>query len=101
MSSGVGMVLLPAGAGGTIIGGLLVEKLRLNVRQIFRIQIAMSCLITASCVLFLLVCDTTKFAGVTVPYNASRSACYRHTSLHVMTWQFYTPRVGTERAVLC
>jgi len=85
MSSGVGMVLLPAGAGGTIIGGLLVEKLRLNVRQIFRIQIAMSCLITASCVLFLLVCDTTKFAGVTVPYNASRSACYRHTSLHVMT----------------
>jgi len=73
------MVLLPAGAGGTIIGGLLVEKLRLNVRQIFRIQIAMSCLITTSCVLFLLVCDTTKFAGVTVPYNASRSAC--HTSL--------------------
>ena len=67
-------MLLPAGAGGTIIGGLLIEKLRLNVRQIFRIQIAMSCLLTVGSVLFLLVCDTTKFAGVTVSYNAFRSA---------------------------
>ena len=33
----------------------------------------MSCLITASCVLFLLICDSTQFAGVTVPYNSFRS----------------------------
>jgi len=69
-----GVVLLPAGAGGTVIGGLLIEKLRLNIRQIFRIQISMSCLMIATSVLFLLICDTTKFAGVTVPYDALRSA---------------------------
>jgi len=69
-----GVVLLPAGAGGTILGGLLVEKLRLNIRQIFRIQIGMSCLLAVGCALFLLICDTSKFAGVTVPYNAFRSS---------------------------
>jgi len=76
-------VLLPAGAGGTVIGGLLIEKLRLNIRQIFRIQISMSCLITATSVLFLLICDTTKFAGVTVPYDAFRSACFSIVSQSV------------------
>ena len=64
-----GLVLLPAGAGGTIIGGLLVEKLKLSCRQIIHIQLWLSVFVTVTSALFLLTCDPIPFAGISAPYN--------------------------------
>ena len=64
-----GVVLLPAGAGGTVVGGLVIEKLKLTCRHIIRIQAVLACLITLGCLLFIMICDPATFAGVNAHYN--------------------------------
>jgi hypothetical protein len=67
--SSSGVVLLPAGAGGTVVSGIVIEKLRLSCRQIIRIQTILVVGVTAACFLFFLVCSSIPFAGVNMSYN--------------------------------
>ena len=70
-----GVTLLPAGAGGTILGGVIIKRVRLTCKQILKAELAMSISIFALLFIFLLTCDNLDFAGVTVPYNHTRLLC--------------------------
>ncbi|XP_020709154.2 solute carrier organic anion transporter family member 4A1 [Athalia rosae] len=65
----MGLVTVPAGGGGTFLGGYLVKRWNLQCAGILRF-----CLIaTAACIVFTmcfaLSCSNLKFAGLTVPYH--------------------------------
>lgn len=62
--------LLPAAIIGNVVGGLLIEKLRLNCSQIIRVLIVFAALTTINGLILLMVEETGDFAGVTVPYNS-------------------------------
>ena len=64
-----GAVLLPAGTGGNIIGGVLIEKLKLTCRQIIRIQTVLTAIVTVGICLLLITCAPLNFAGVNTAYN--------------------------------
>lgn len=64
----MGLITVPAGGGGTFIGGYLVKRLNLNYVGIVKLCLT----VTAISVLFtgslLLRCSEVNFAGVTAPY---------------------------------
>ncbi|XP_033209479.1 solute carrier organic anion transporter family member 4A1 isoform X2 [Belonocnema kinseyi] len=65
----MGLVTVPAGGGGTFLGGYLIKRLKLPCSGILKF-----CLIsTAFCILFtssfVLNCPNLDFAGLTVPYE--------------------------------
>ncbi|KAH3747199.1 solute carrier organic anion transporter family member 4A1-like isoform X1 [Dreissena polymorpha] len=65
----VGYAAIPAGGGGTFLGGYLVKKFDLHVRGILRLCLG----VTASVLLFALVfiahCENIPFAGVNTEYG--------------------------------
>jgi solute carrier organic anion transporter family, member 4A len=63
--------LLPAGAGVTILGGLVIEKMQLSCRQIIKMIASLSFAVTITAFIFLLRCDSVVFAGINVPYNVN------------------------------
>jgi hypothetical protein len=66
-----GAVLLPAGAGGTIVAGLVIEKLKLSCHQIMKLMTILASATAASTLVFLLFCKTLPFSGVNVSYNST------------------------------
>ena len=65
----LGFATIPAGGGGTFVGGYLVKRLNLNIPGILKM-----CLITSATALvltlgFLVHCDNVSFAGVNVHYS--------------------------------
>ncbi|XP_043496047.1 solute carrier organic anion transporter family member 4A1 [Polistes fuscatus] len=66
----MGLVTVPAGGGGTFLGGYLIKRLNLSCSGILKF-----CLFsTAACIVFTLCfalsCPNLNFAGLTVPYHA-------------------------------
>ncbi|XP_015183409.1 PREDICTED: solute carrier organic anion transporter family member 4A1 isoform X1 [Polistes dominula] len=66
----MGLVTVPAGGGGTFLGGYLIKRLNLSCSGILKF-----CLLsTAACIVFTLCfalsCPNLNFAGLTVPYHA-------------------------------
>lgn len=62
--------LLPAGIIGNVVGGLIIEKLRLTCGQIIKVLIVFASLTTVNILIMLMIEETGDFAGVTVPYNS-------------------------------
>ncbi|XP_078038215.1 organic anion transporting polypeptide 26F isoform X5 [Augochlora pura] len=64
-----GLVTVPAGGGGTFLGGYLIKRFNLPCSGILKFCL----LATASCIAFTLCfvlnCPNLNFAGVTVPYS--------------------------------
>ncbi|XP_043261056.1 solute carrier organic anion transporter family member 4A1 isoform X1 [Colletes gigas] len=65
----MGLVTVPAGGGGTFLGGYLIKRFNLPCSGILKFCL----LATASCIAFTLCfvlnCPNLNFAGVTVPYS--------------------------------
>ncbi|XP_042212018.1 solute carrier organic anion transporter family member 4A1-like isoform X2 [Homarus americanus] len=65
----VGFVVVPAGGGGTFIGGWLVKKLQLRCSGILKMCIVFSLFCLLSCFTFVISCPNIDFAGVNVEYS--------------------------------
>lgn len=65
----VGLVTVPAGGGGTFLGGYLVKRWNLSCSGILKFCIISTgiCIIFTAC--FGLTCPNNDFAGLTVPYS--------------------------------
>jgi len=61
--------LLPAGIAGTLIGGAVIEKMKLKCKQIMKGQITLSVITSVMARALLVSCEAPKFAGINVEYN--------------------------------
>ncbi|KAK3087002.1 hypothetical protein FSP39_000238 [Pinctada imbricata] len=65
----VGYAAIPAGGGGTFLGGYLVKKFNLRVRGIIRLCLGVTIPCVFFCLVFLVHCDNVPFAGVNIKYG--------------------------------
>ncbi|XP_061388194.1 solute carrier organic anion transporter family member 4A1 [Musca vetustissima] len=65
----MGLITVPAGGGGTFLGGYLVKKFNLNCAGIIRLCLVVTIIATVFTSCFLLSCPNLKFAGVTTGYR--------------------------------
>ncbi|XP_061179184.1 solute carrier organic anion transporter family member 4A1-like isoform X1 [Saccostrea echinata] len=65
----VGYAAIPAGGGGTFLGGYLVKRFNLGVRGIIRFCLAISIPCFLSVLVFLVNCENVLFAGVNIDYG--------------------------------
>ncbi|XP_046350996.2 solute carrier organic anion transporter family member 4A1-like [Haliotis rufescens] len=70
----VGLVVIPAGGGGTLLGGYLVKRFNLKVRGILRMCLASTLTVCVLGLGFLIHCDNVPFAGVNVRYQNSSTS---------------------------
>ncbi|XP_036447883.1 solute carrier organic anion transporter family member 4A1 [Colossoma macropomum] len=66
-----GYMVVPAGGGGTFLGGYIVKKLNLRCRGIIRFCMLCAVVSLLAIFIFLLHCPNVPMAGVTVPYHSS------------------------------
>ncbi|XP_060792869.1 solute carrier organic anion transporter family member 4A1 [Neoarius graeffei] len=81
-----GYMVVPAGGGGTFLGGYIVKKLNLRCRGIIRFCMLCALVSFVAVFVFLLHCPNVPMAGVTTPYqNSSQniSSVYTQSSFGV------------------
>ncbi|XP_069808390.1 solute carrier organic anion transporter family member 4A1 isoform X2 [Dendropsophus ebraccatus] len=66
-----GYLVVPAGGGGTFLGGFIVNKLKLHCSGVIRFCVLCTLLSLMSIFIFLISCPNMPMAGVTVPYTGS------------------------------
>lgn len=66
----LGVITVPAGGGGTFLGGWLVKRWQLACAGIIKLCVAATVVAAAFTFGFVLTCDDYPFAGVTVMYNS-------------------------------
>ncbi|XP_061708271.1 solute carrier organic anion transporter family member 4A1 [Cydia pomonella] len=66
----LGVITVPAGGGGTFLGGWLVKRWNLACAGIIKLCVAATLVAAAFTFSFVLTCDDYPFAGVTVGYNS-------------------------------
>ncbi|XP_049876668.1 solute carrier organic anion transporter family member 4A1 [Pectinophora gossypiella] len=66
----LGVITVPAGGGGTFLGGWLVKRWQLACAGIIKLCVAATVVAAAFTFSFVLTCDDYPFAGVTVPYSS-------------------------------
>ncbi|TSM04919.1 Solute carrier organic anion transporter family member 4A1 [Bagarius yarrelli] len=66
-----GYMVVPAGGGGTFLGGYIVKKLNLRCRGIIRFCMLCALVSLLAVFVFLLHCPNMPMAGVTQPYMSS------------------------------
>ncbi|XP_075991572.1 organic anion transporting polypeptide 26F isoform X2 [Anticarsia gemmatalis] len=66
----LGVITVPAGGGGTFLGGWLVKRWRLACAGIIKLCVGATVIAAAFTFCFVLTCDDYPFAGVTVMYNS-------------------------------
>lgn len=64
----MGLITVPAGGGGTFLGGYLVKKLNLSCSGIIKFCLIATIFAAAFTICFFLSCPNLTFAGVTSPY---------------------------------
>lgn len=64
----MGLITVPAGGGGTFIGGYLVKKFNLTCAGIIKLCLFATIIATLFTVCFFFTCPNLTFAGVTAPY---------------------------------
>ncbi|XP_027000792.1 solute carrier organic anion transporter family member 4A1 [Tachysurus fulvidraco] len=65
-----GYMVVPAGGGGTFLGGYIVKKLKLRCRGIIRFCMLCALMSLMAVFIFLLHCPNVPMAGVTTPYSS-------------------------------
>uniref|UniRef100_T1JNZ4 Solute carrier organic anion transporter family member n=1 Tax=Strigamia maritima TaxID=126957 RepID=T1JNZ4_STRMM len=65
----VGVVTVPAGGGGTFLGGYLVKYFNLRCAGIIKMCVLFTCIAVALCLIFLINCAQMPFAGINTHYN--------------------------------
>ncbi|CAK1601566.1 unnamed protein product [Parnassius mnemosyne] len=66
----LGVITVPAGGGGTFIGGWLVKRWKLACAGIIKLCVAVTLIAAVFTFSFVLSCDDYPFAGVTENYNS-------------------------------
>ncbi|XP_036390179.1 solute carrier organic anion transporter family member 4A1 isoform X1 [Megalops cyprinoides] len=66
-----GYMVVPAGGGGTFLGGYIVKKLNLRCRGIIRFCMLCALVSLFAIFIFLIHCPNVPMAGVTAPYHQS------------------------------
>lgn len=66
----VGYAAIPAGGGGTFLGGYLVKRFDLHVRGIIRLCLCLTASVLFLALIFLIHCENIPFAGVNVEYGS-------------------------------
>ncbi|KAM9751793.1 LOW QUALITY PROTEIN: solute carrier organic anion transporter family member 4A1 [Menidia menidia] len=64
-----GFMVVPAGGGGTFLGGYIVKRLNLRCRGIIRFCMMCAMVSLLAIFIFLIHCPNVPMAGVTVPYS--------------------------------
>ncbi|XP_026470716.1 solute carrier organic anion transporter family member 4A1-like [Ctenocephalides felis] len=67
----MGLITVPAGGGGTFLGGYLVKRFSLSCSGIIKLCVVATAAGILFTFCFLLNCPNQPFAGVTVPYSSS------------------------------
>lgn len=65
----MGLITVPAGGGGTFLGGYLVKKFQLTCSGIIKMCMCATIIATLFTSSFFLTCPNLAFAGVTAPYR--------------------------------
>lgn len=65
----MGMITVPAGGGGTFLGGYLVKKFNLTCSGIIKMCLISTAIATCFTVCFFISCPNMHFAGITGPYR--------------------------------
>jgi organic anion transporter 4A len=68
----LGLVTVPAGGGGTFLGGYLVKRLDLHCAGIIKFCVIATLVGVTFTTCFFLSCPNLAFAGVTQPYGNGR-----------------------------
>ncbi|XP_034473892.1 solute carrier organic anion transporter family member 4A1 [Drosophila innubila] len=68
----MGLITVPAGGGGTFLGGYLVKKLNLACGGIIKMCLLVTVVATFFTSCFLVSCPNAEFAGVTTAYSHSQ-----------------------------
>uniref|UniRef100_A0A674C767 Solute carrier organic anion transporter family member n=1 Tax=Salmo trutta TaxID=8032 RepID=A0A674C767_SALTR len=76
-----GYMVVPAGGGGTFLGGYIVKKLNLRCRGIVRFCMVCAVISLLAIFIFLIHCPNVPMAGVTSPYRANLTCSSRYISL--------------------
>ena len=71
-----GYAAIPAGGGGTFLGGYLVKRFDLRVRGIIRLCLGVTLPCILFCLIFLVHCDNVPFAGVNIEYGEHPTNAY-------------------------
>lgn len=69
ISSFTGLVTVPAGGGGTFLGGYLIKRFNLSCSGILKFCLFTTAACIAFTLCFVLNCPNLDFAGLTVPYR--------------------------------
>ncbi|KAM9855444.1 solute carrier organic anion transporter family member 4A1 [Aulostomus maculatus] len=68
-----GFMVVPAGGGGTFLGGYIVKRLNLRCRGIIRFCMVCAVVSLVTIFIFLIYCPNVPMAGVTAPYQSGDS----------------------------
>ena len=66
-----GYMVVPAGGGGTFLGGYIVKRMNLRCRGIIRFCMMCAMISLLAIFIFLIHCPNVPMAGVTAPYQSS------------------------------
>ena len=67
----IGIIITPSGGLGTLTGGYLVKRFKMNREQILKMYIYSQFVAIPCLFAFVCYCNDAKFAGVNVPYNTT------------------------------
>ncbi|XP_039273771.2 solute carrier organic anion transporter family member 4A1-like [Styela clava] len=91
----IGLIAIVSSALGQIIGGVVVSKLNFTVRKMLGMCTICSVLGLACLFIFIMNCENTKIAGVTIPYNGQSNIICNTTACGCST-EFYDPVCGAD-----
>ncbi|KAK3594365.1 hypothetical protein CHS0354_014072 [Potamilus streckersoni] len=67
----VGYAAIPAGGGGTFLGGYLVKRFDLHVKGIIRLCLGVTVAVLGTALAFLVYCPNVAFAGISLDYGST------------------------------
>ncbi|XP_071956884.1 solute carrier organic anion transporter family member 4A1-like [Antedon mediterranea] len=70
-----GIIVIPSGVGGTLIGGWVVKRFKLSVKAMLQFVLGTLSVSAVLLLCFVIYCDNVNFAGVTTQYGKT-SAIY-------------------------
>uniref|UniRef100_A0A7N9AUG8 Solute carrier organic anion transporter family member n=1 Tax=Mastacembelus armatus TaxID=205130 RepID=A0A7N9AUG8_9TELE len=78
-----GYMVVPAGGGGTFLGGYIVKRLNLRCRGIIRFCMMCALISLVAIFIFLIHCPSVPMAGITAPYHSNLTKKHQldHSSL--------------------
>uniref|UniRef100_A0A8C8D3I5 Solute carrier organic anion transporter family member n=1 Tax=Oncorhynchus tshawytscha TaxID=74940 RepID=A0A8C8D3I5_ONCTS len=93
-----GYMVVPAGGGGTFLGGYIVKKLNLRCRGIIRFCMVCALVSLLAIFIFLIHCPNVPMAGVTAPYRSNLPSGHQYNKKYNEQYyeQLYNPVCGAD-----